>query len=87
MEILDWNTLDAAGRGAALGRPAPIDRADLADRVAAIIDDVRARGDAALIDYAQRFDGVTPTALRVPEADFERALAILDRHAGERGLY
>ena len=81
MQILNWSTLDAAARRAALSRPAPMDRADLVDRVAAIIDDVRTRGDAALIDYAERFDGVTPTALRVPAADFERALAILPEEA------
>ena len=35
---------------------------DVDDVVAAIIDDVRKRGDAALIDYTQRFDRVTLTA-------------------------
>jgi histidinol dehydrogenase len=33
--------------------------ADVDDAVAAIIDDVRKRGDAALIDYTERFDRVT----------------------------
>ena len=42
----------------------------LAGEVAAIIRDVRTRGDAALIDYTARFDGVQLRAseLRVPEA-------------------
>jgi hypothetical protein len=39
--------------------------ADVAGAVAAIIDDVRKRGDAALIDYTQRFDRVTLTAKRL----------------------
>lgn len=48
------------------------------DQVAAsIIADVRARGDAALIDYTQRFDklALTPETLRVGDAEIEAALA------------
>ena len=43
--------------------------ADLMRQVATIIDDVRRRGDAALIDYTQRFDAVVmkPADLRVSE--------------------
>jgi histidinol dehydrogenase len=36
--------------------------ADVDDAVAAIIDDVQKRGDAALVDYTRRFDRVTLTA-------------------------
>jgi histidinol dehydrogenase len=36
--------------------------------------DVRERGDAALLDYAERFDGARPIALRVPDAELARAL-------------
>jgi histidinol dehydrogenase len=45
--------------------------------VAAIIADVRARGDAALIDYTQRFDhlSLTPLTLRVSEAEIAAAVA------------
>ena len=45
--------------------------------VAAIIEDVRRRGDAALIEYTNRFDRVTLTAdrLRVTEAEIKRATA------------
>src|ERR1700721_2282971 len=41
--------------------------ADVADTVAAIINDVAMRGDAALIDYTARFDRVTlrPEQLRL----------------------
>ena len=34
--------------------------------VAPLIDDVRARGGAAVLDAGERFDGVRPAALRVP---------------------
>ena len=42
----------------------------LVSEVAAIIRDVRSRGDAALLDYTARFDGVSlqPSELRVSEA-------------------
>ena len=52
---------DIAAREAMLrkikSRSIALDR-DLLARVAEIIDDVRTRGDEALIDYANRFDGV-----------------------------
>jgi histidinol dehydrogenase len=48
---------------------------DVDEAVRAIIADVVARGDAALIDYARRFDGValTPANLRVPDAEIAAA--------------
>ena len=48
--------------------------------VAAIIADVRARGDAALIDYTARFDGVTLSAdhLRIGGEDIDAAVAGID---------
>ena len=39
---------------------------------------VRARGDAAVLDYAERFDGVRPPALKVPEDELARALDAMD---------
>ena len=45
--------------------------------VAAIIADIRARGDAALIEYTSRFDrhDLPPTTIRVSEAEIEAAAA------------
>jgi len=42
--------------------------------VRAILADVRARGDAAIRDYTEQFDGVTLDALRVPPAAIAAAL-------------
>ncbi|MCI4658593.1 histidinol dehydrogenase [Cryobacterium algoricola] len=42
---------------------------------AELIADVRARGEAALYDQAERLDRVRPDALRVPESDIADALA------------
>jgi len=44
------------------------------DRVAAIITDVRARGDAALRDLAQRYDGASLESLEIPRPHWARAL-------------
>ena len=45
--------------------------------VARILADVRARGDAALLDWTQRIDGVALTRLRVPDGDIRAAAAAL----------
>ena len=54
--------------------------ADLMRIVAAIINDVRARGDDALIDYAARFDRVqlNKSQLRVSEDELHRSAARAD---------
>ncbi|MGP1394477.1 MAG: histidinol dehydrogenase [Inquilinaceae bacterium] len=53
--------------------------ADVRAVVADILADVRARGDAALIDYTRRFDRLTltPEALRLPAADIDAATAAI----------
>jgi histidinol dehydrogenase len=45
---------------------------------AEIVADVRARGEAALREQAERFDGVTGHALRVPADHIEEAVATID---------
>ena len=50
---------------------------DVAQAVTAILADVRARGDAALLDYTKRFDRVTLNAsdLCVPQSALDEAAA------------
>ncbi|MCH6159757.1 histidinol dehydrogenase [Streptomyces marispadix] len=48
------------------------------EKVRPICEDVRHRGTAALVDYAQRFDGVTLELVRVPREALDDALAGLD---------
>ncbi|MBF0324586.1 MAG: histidinol dehydrogenase [Alphaproteobacteria bacterium] len=75
--------LDAAAAGFEQAFAALLDdkretAADVNDSVAAIIADVRARGDQALIDYTARFDrlpGLTPSGLAIPAAEVDAALA------------
>jgi histidinol dehydrogenase len=49
--------------------------ADVDEAVAAILADVEARGDAAVIDFTERFDRVrlTPATLRITEREIEEA--------------
>ncbi|WP_022698378.1 histidinol dehydrogenase [Euryhalocaulis caribicus] len=57
MRWLDWNNATEAERAAALARPAArIDRA-LRDRVIEILDDVAAKGAAAVDEWALEIDG------------------------------
>lgn len=55
--------------------------AELLTQVSGIIDDVRRRGDAALVDYTQRFDGVQLDAagLRVSEATLRDSAAKVNK--------
>lgn len=53
---------------------------DLMSQVQSIIDEVRRRGDAALIDYANRFDGcvMQESELRIGEDELDRIAANAD---------
>jgi len=48
------------------------------ERVGAILADVRARGDAAVLEYTQRFDGVSAASLAELEIPRHELLAALD---------
>ncbi|MGW0024982.1 histidinol dehydrogenase [Rhodococcus sp. NPDC003383] len=43
-----------------------------------VVDDIRDRGAVAALDYSEKFDGVRPAQVRVPQAAIARALAELD---------
>jgi histidinol dehydrogenase len=47
------------------------------DAARALVDDVRERGEAALLDQAERFDRARPPAVRVPAEELAAALAAL----------
>ena len=74
MKVLRHTDPDWKQAAAALDR-----RAEASDHVrevvAGVIGDVRARGDAALRDLTERFDGVWLTNLQVPAAELEAAWA------------
>jgi histidinol dehydrogenase len=78
LRILDWANLDAAARAAALARPRTDERADVVAQARETIAAVRARGDDALRELTQRFDGVALEALAVDRAEFHAAERALD---------
>jgi len=62
---------------------------ELTGEVGGLLAEVESRGDDALRDMAQRFDGVTIDALEVPQTAWDAALAALDpavRTALERSV-
>jgi histidinol dehydrogenase len=70
-------SLSAADRRLLLDR-APLADSEIAARTAAIIRDVRARGDDALRHLARRFDGVELGSLEIPKEARRRALDAID---------
>ncbi|MEU1278989.1 histidinol dehydrogenase [Streptomyces sp. NPDC005805] len=77
---------DALPEGTALRELLPradFDVAAALEKVRPICEDVHHRGDAALIEYARRFDGVELESVRVPKEALEKALAELDPEVRE----
>ena len=70
--------IDARGRDAAevvgeLRRPGGFLSEGVRDAARRIVEDVRDRGDAAVLEYTERFDGVRPEPIRVPRSEIENA--------------
>ena len=68
-----WSALDAGARAALLRRPAQVVGDPIRETVAGILEAVRTRGDAALREYGQRFDGVALDDLRVGAKEWDAA--------------
>lgn len=77
LPLLRWSSLSPDERREALRRPAQAGADALHEKVRAIIADVRARGDAALREYAEKFDGATLRSLEAQPAEFEQASVAL----------
>ena len=56
---------------------AELDLDDATDVVRPVVEDVRLRGEAAALDYCERFDGVRPANLRVTADQIAAAVAAL----------
>ena len=83
--------LDARGRHPSevvseLRRPGGFLSAEVRDAARGILEDVRGRGDEALLEYTERFDGVRPDRVRVPGKEIERARASLPAELEESFL-
>jgi histidinol dehydrogenase len=75
MNRLDWPSLDAEARRVALLRPVQQVAAETRESVAALLEDVRERGDAALREITARFDKVVLEGFEVGEEEFATAEA------------
>ena len=67
LPIVDWATLDAQARRAALRRPVQERGEELSAGVARILDQVRADGDASLRALTRRYDGCELVSLAVSD--------------------
>lgn len=74
IRILDWNKIKPEE---ILNRDIRAEE-DVSAAVDAVIADVRQRGDQALLEYTERFDGVKLAALEVTAAELDGAWAALD---------
>ena len=79
MQLRYWQKLSPANRAAVLTRPALGNDASLSARVAEIIGEVRAKGDAALRKLTAELDRVELDELEVGPAEFAAAEAALTR--------
>ncbi len=89
LAILDWSTLAVADRRNALRRPAHAVADEVHRGARETIAAVRARGDAALLELTERFDGVTLARLEVSAEEFaeaERALTQVQIDALKRAI-
>ncbi|MEG1680671.1 MAG: histidinol dehydrogenase, partial [Stenotrophomonas sp.] len=73
MNILDWNALDANAQARALTRPVQTVATQTRESVVGLIEQVCGRGDAALREITERFDGIAPERFEVSEAEFAAA--------------
>ena len=74
---IDWASLDDAGKREALARPAQRTAADVSDVVRTILDDVRARGGAAVTDWCQKLDKAPPRRIAITPETVAEARAAL----------
>ena len=70
--------MNARGRGSVeiageLRRPGGFLSQAVRESARWIVEDVRDRGDAALLEYTKRFDGVRPQDIRVPRSEIDKA--------------
>jgi histidinol dehydrogenase len=83
LPILQWTSMSPDARRTALRRPAQKGADALNASVRQIVDDVRNRGDAAVLEYTQRYDGVSLSSLEVAPDEFDWAQSQLNEQQVE----
>ncbi|WP_100644629.1 histidinol dehydrogenase [Alteromonas facilis] len=76
--MITWNSLDPASQAKALARPALADNQKLTETVRNIVNDVRQRGDSAILSLTQQFDGAALQQLRLNPSTIKAAASELD---------
>ncbi|MBR4158214.1 MAG: histidinol dehydrogenase [Oscillospiraceae bacterium] len=74
IKITEYNDLDFRALNNRMAEQA---NAEIERTVAEILQDVRTRGDEALLDYTERFDGVRPQPLSVKPQEIDEAIALV----------
>jgi histidinol dehydrogenase len=77
IQITNWKQASPADRDIALSRPAHRNDQELRSKVREIIHDVQNRGDVALIELTQKYDGATLASLKAGPAEYSAAEAEL----------
>lgn len=77
MTLLDWPSMSATEQREALRRPAQAHDRERAGKVAAIMQAVRTRGDAALRELTEQLDGCRVLSLAIDDEAFEAAERML----------
>ena len=83
VKVLDARDADPKNIVAQLRRPGGFLSEEVRDAARRIVTDVRDRGDEALLEYTERFDGLRPDPVRVPLEEIREARTALDREVEE----
>lgn len=81
MDRFIWNDLTPAQQDIVLSRPAVDDGSAIEASAQSIIENVRQRGDEAVLDYTQKFDGVPLKRLRLYEEEIKQAVYQISKEA------
>jgi len=72
-QVINWQTLSQQEQKNVLARPAISDNALLSTQVNNILAQVKAKGDQALFEFTEKFDGVALNTLRVTSEQIQQA--------------
>ncbi|WP_434355851.1 histidinol dehydrogenase [Parasalinivibrio latis] len=73
MKTVVWPSLSSAQQESLLQRPAISSGESITASVNAVIKEIRARGDEALLDLTEKFDRIRPASIRVSREDIDAA--------------
>ncbi|KJG40447.1 histidinol dehydrogenase [Photobacterium angustum] len=83
MKTVVWQSLSESQREKLLARPAVNNGANISAIVSDIISDVRERGDEALLELTEKFDGIRPASIKVSDTEIDDACARLSTEMKE----